>query len=57
MVKHNGINMSKGLFESDMWGTIMYLGTIKMMYKLIDRNIHVPWNYSQVHRIPCNINN
>lgn len=52
MVKHNMISMSPGLPEGDIWGTLMYMGTIRMMAELAHPGISVPWNFSHVHRIP-----
>lgn len=52
MYKHNNISMSPGLAEGDVWGTLMYMGTIKMMVELAYPNISAPWNFSKVHRVP-----
>lgn len=52
MYKHNNISMSPGLAEGDIWGTLMYMGTIKMMVELAYPSISTPWNFSKVHRVP-----
>ncbi|NCN42336.1 hypothetical protein GW916_13930 [bacterium] len=52
MEDHAGIAMSPGYQEGDTWGTLMYMGTIKMMVELGYPRVIVPWNFSQVHRVP-----
>ena len=52
MTTHAGITMTTGTAEADMWGTLMYLGAIKMMVGLGWRDIEVPWGFSTVHAIP-----
>ncbi len=52
MVDHGGLRMSPGLAEGDTWGTLMYLGTIKMMVELGYPGLTVPWAFSQVHKVP-----
>ncbi len=52
MRDHAGIAMSPGHSESDTWGTLMYMGTIKMMVELGYDTVSVPWTYSQVHCVP-----
>lgn len=51
MEAHGGIRMSDGGCESDAWGTLMYLGTIKMMAALAWPGVSVPWGFSRVHPI------
>jgi hypothetical protein len=53
MTEHGGLRMSPGYPEGDTWGTIMYMGTIKMMVALGYPDIHVPWSFSQVHAVPA----
>lgn len=52
MYKHNKISMSPGLPEGDIWGTLMNIGTIKMMTELAYPDVIAPWKFSQVHRVP-----
>jgi hypothetical protein len=54
MTLHCGLRMSPGSPEGDLWGTLMYLGTIKMMVELGygDTEVAVPWRFSHVHRVP-----
>ncbi len=51
METHGGIRMSEGGGESDMWGTLMYLGAIKMMSNLAYPELPVPWAFSRVHAV------
>jgi hypothetical protein len=51
MTEHGGLRMSPGYSEGDMWGTLMYMGTIKMMVELGYPDIRVPWSFSQVHAV------
>ncbi len=52
MEDHGGIRMSPGQAEGDTWGTLMYLGTVKMMAELAYPGIRAPWAYSRVHAVP-----
>jgi hypothetical protein len=52
MSMHNRIAISPGKGEGDIWGTFMYMGTIKMMTELAYPEIIVPWSFSKVHRVP-----
>ncbi|MCG2784166.1 MAG: acyltransferase [Anaerolineae bacterium] len=52
MYKHNNISISPGLAEGDIWGTLMYMGAIKMTVELAYPGISVPWKFSRVHRVP-----
>jgi hypothetical protein len=53
MAHHGGIRMSEGLAESDMWGTVMYLGAIKMMVELGYPGMTAPWGFNRVHALPA----
>lgn len=52
METHGGIAMSPGRAESDTWGTLMYLGAIKMWAELLLEPPEVPWQFSFVHAVP-----
>lgn len=54
MIEHAGLRMSPGAAESDTWGTLMYLGTIKMMVELGYAGQTAPWAFSYAHRVPNN---
>jgi hypothetical protein len=56
MYVHNSISISPGLPEGDIWGTVMYMGTIKMMAELAYPGICVPWKFSHIHRVPQKLN-
>ena len=49
MTDHAGLNMSIGAYEADTWGTLMYLGTLKMMVELGYPGLTAPWAFSHVH--------
>lgn len=52
MTEHAGIAMSPGEPEGDMWGTLMYLVTVKMMVELGYDGKTAPWSFNQVHAVP-----
>lgn len=52
MFQHNNIFISPGFPEGDIWGLLMYLGTIKMMAELAYPGILAPWKFSHLHRVP-----
>lgn len=52
MTDHGGIVMSPGHAEGDMWGTLMYLGTIKLLTELAFPGHTAPWTFSSVHAVP-----
>lgn len=52
MQSHGGIYMSGGGEISDMWGTLMYLGAIKMTAELAYPGLQAPWKFSRVHAVP-----
>jgi hypothetical protein len=52
MFVHNKISMSPGELEGDLWGTLMYMGAIKMMAEIAFPEIAAPWRFSHIHRVP-----
>jgi len=51
MAQHGFITVSSGEAEGDLWGTLMYLGTIRMMVRLGYPELDVPWGISRVHHV------
>ncbi len=51
MDRHCHIEVSSSEPEGDVWGTLMYLGTIGMMVRMGYPDLDVPWGFSKVHRI------
>jgi hypothetical protein len=51
MDRHFLLKVSPGHKEGDLWGTLMYLGTIWMMTRIAYPELPIPWNPSEVHRI------
>jgi hypothetical protein len=49
MDRHCHLAVSPGEAEADLWGTLMYLGCIRMMVCLGYPGLQVPWGISQVH--------
>ncbi|GAA1955136.1 hypothetical protein [Agromyces allii] len=52
MEAHAGIAMSGRRPKADMWGTLMYLGAIKMTAELGWPEVKAPWAFSKVHAVP-----
>lgn len=52
MDKHYLLDVSPSHPEGDLWGTLMYLGTIRMMTRIGYPQLTVPWSASEVHRVP-----
>jgi hypothetical protein len=52
MQTHLRLRISPGVAEGDLWGTLMYLGTVKMMVHLGYPEVTVPWGFSTVHAVP-----
>lgn len=50
--RHFMLEISPGNREGDLWGTVMYLGAIKMMTHLGYPGVDVPWDFSRVHAVP-----
>jgi hypothetical protein len=53
MDAHAGIAMSDSYSEADTWGTLMYLGAVKMMVALGWPEVDAPWAFSKVHAVPA----
>ena len=51
MDRHCHLAISSGDAEGDLWGTLMYLGTIKLMVKMGYPELDVPWGFSKVHHV------
>ncbi|GEM_PF-2611939 len=49
MDQHAQVAISPGEAESDLWGTLMYLGCIRMMSLLAYPELQVPWGVARVH--------
>jgi hypothetical protein len=52
MDKHYLLEVSPAVPESDLWGTLMYMGTIHMMTRIGYPELTVPWTTSEVHKVP-----
>lgn len=51
MERHCHLSVSPGEPEADLWGTLMYLGTVHMMTAMGYPGLGIPWNTSQVHKV------
>jgi hypothetical protein len=51
MERHYLLRVSPGEAEGDLWGTLMYLGTVHMMVRLGYPDLEVPWTTSEVHKV------
>jgi hypothetical protein len=52
MDHHYLLQVSPSEQEGDLWGTLMYMGTLLMMVKLGFPELPVPWITSEVHKVP-----
>jgi hypothetical protein len=52
MDKHYLLEVSPAVPESDLWGTLMYMGTIHMMTRIGYPELTIPWSTSEVHKVP-----
>lgn len=52
MDEHLMLRISPSKAESDMWGTLMYMGAINMMVAMGYPRIDRPWGFSVVHAVP-----
>jgi len=51
MDKHYLLEVSQSKPEGDLWGTLMYMGTIYMMVRIGYPELSVPWSTSEVHKV------
>jgi hypothetical protein len=52
MDTHYLLDVSPAAPEGDLWGTLMYMGTIHMMTRIGYPELTIPWSTSEVHKVP-----
>jgi hypothetical protein len=52
MDKHYLLDVSPSKPEGDLWGTLMYMGTLYMMVRIGYPELPLPWRTSEVHKVP-----